>query len=70
MGCLFAFQLLFSEEKDKKTDLLDEVKIQGGGALQVETKPSNFEGWLPPGWQVAGSLVGRLLIRLCHQASA
>ena len=24
-------KLLFSEEKDKKTDLLDEVKIQGGG---------------------------------------
>ena len=24
-------KLFFSEEKDKKTDLLDEVKIQGGG---------------------------------------
>ena len=36
------------------------LKIQ---CVQVETKPSKS-----PGWQVAGSLVGRLLIRLCHQA--
>ena len=47
---------------------MEGVKIQVCTAWQIETRPSNSEGWLPQGWQVVGSLVGRLLIRLCHQA--